>query len=138
MDSQVETLTEASPAEPDAAGSMPGSADSVVSSPELELVSTTPPALDEVGADVSGDATTPAMEVAEPATESLDSVSAEPEAAQAAAEPVDTVSDSPLDSAEPVVEAVAEPLVEAHGGRIWAQSASGQGAQFTFALPKSA
>ena len=31
---------------------------------------------------------------------------------------------------------IAKGIVELHGGRIWAQSASGQGAQFTFALPK--
>jgi two-component system sensor histidine kinase SaeS len=32
---------------------------------------------------------------------------------------------------------IAKGIVELHGGRIWAQSASGQGAQFTFALPKA-
>ena len=30
---------------------------------------------------------------------------------------------------------IAKHLVEAHGGRIWAESASGQGATFTFELP---
>jgi signal transduction histidine kinase len=32
--------------------------------------------------------------------------------------------------------AIAQGLVEAHGGRIWAQSAPGHGAQFSFVLPK--
>lgn len=32
---------------------------------------------------------------------------------------------------------IAKGIVELHGGRIWAQSVSGQGAQFTFALPKA-
>jgi signal transduction histidine kinase len=33
--------------------------------------------------------------------------------------------------------AIAQGLVEAHGGRIWAQSAPGQGARFSFVLPKA-
>jgi signal transduction histidine kinase len=33
--------------------------------------------------------------------------------------------------------AIARGLVEAHGGRIWAQSAPGQGARFSFVLPKA-
>lgn len=32
---------------------------------------------------------------------------------------------------------IAKGIVELHGGRIWAQSAAGQGARFTFALPKA-
>jgi len=33
--------------------------------------------------------------------------------------------------------AIARGLVEAHGGRIWAQSAPGRGARFSFVLPKA-
>jgi signal transduction histidine kinase len=33
--------------------------------------------------------------------------------------------------------AIARGLVEAHGGRIWAQSVPGQGARFSFVLPKA-
>ena len=33
--------------------------------------------------------------------------------------------------------AIAQGLVEAHGGRIWAQSVPGQGARFSFVLPKA-
>jgi signal transduction histidine kinase len=33
--------------------------------------------------------------------------------------------------------AIAQGLVEAHGGRIWAQSAPGEGARFSFVLPKA-
>ena len=33
--------------------------------------------------------------------------------------------------------AIAKGLVEAHGGQIWAQSAPGQGARFSFLLPKA-
>jgi signal transduction histidine kinase len=33
--------------------------------------------------------------------------------------------------------AIAQGLVEAHGGRIWAQSVHGQGARFSFVLPKA-
>jgi signal transduction histidine kinase len=32
--------------------------------------------------------------------------------------------------------AIAKGVIQAHGGRIWAESAQGQGAVFTFALPK--
>ena len=106
MDNPLETLTVVTPAGSgveatpstdaggsalsDAAGSLPISAESVVS-PELELVGASP-AADEVA-------------VIEPATELVDSVTVEPEAVQAAAEPVDTVSsDSALGSVEPVDE----------------------------------
>jgi signal transduction histidine kinase len=33
--------------------------------------------------------------------------------------------------------AIARGLVEAHGGRVWAQSVPGQGARFSFVLPKA-
>lgn len=32
--------------------------------------------------------------------------------------------------------AIAKGIIEAHGGRIWAEGALGQGAVFTFTLPK--
>ncbi len=34
--------------------------------------------------------------------------------------------------------AIAKGLVEAHGGRIWAQNVPGRGARFSFVLPKTA
>ena len=33
--------------------------------------------------------------------------------------------------------AIARGLVEAHGGRVWAQSVPGEGARFSFVLPKA-
>jgi signal transduction histidine kinase len=33
--------------------------------------------------------------------------------------------------------AIARGLVEAHGGRIWAHSVPGEGARFSFVLPKA-